>query len=83
MKKIFAVVFLLLTLVVTFAQTMSDVGLLNTRAYSSLFGFQNGNVSHTSKYVMAATRADRRNFANLSENEVQIDTPLEFTLLSY
>jgi hypothetical protein len=78
MKKIIAALALLCVFAVgVFGQ------MINTIQYAETFGFRNGQISHTSEYVMSATRADRRNFADLAGNEVQIDTPLEFALLSY
>jgi hypothetical protein len=61
----------------------SDNILLNTKSYAEQFGFQNGVVKPTSKYVGSALSVERRNFSNLEGHELQVDAPLEFALLSY
>jgi hypothetical protein len=84
MKKIVLVAVLFVEMVtVTFAQTMSDGVLLNTRTYADIFGFRNGEVHPNNDYVLAASRAERREFSVLDGSETVLDTPLEFALLSY
>jgi hypothetical protein len=81
MKKIImALVFVLVAVGIGFAQ--AD-GMLNLTRYAEYFGFQGGRVNPTSRYIGSASREERRSFSDLAGNEVQIDTPLEFALLSY
>jgi hypothetical protein len=56
---------------------------LNLSTYAGYFGFQGGNVNPTSRYCGTAPLAERRSFSDLAGNEKQVDTPLEFALLSY
>ncbi|MDR0447065.1 MAG: hypothetical protein LBH07_00180, partial [Treponema sp.] len=82
MKKIIAAFFVFAVLAPeTFAQT--DNSLLNLNNYAEIFGFQRGVVDPTSEYIFSAPRVERRNFSHLDGDDVQIDTPLEFALLSY
>jgi hypothetical protein len=81
MKKIImAVVFVLVAAGVVSAQ--AD-GMLDLNRYAEYFGFRNGVVNPASEYVFTAPREERRIFSNLAEHEAQINTPLEFALLSY
>jgi hypothetical protein len=61
---------------------MADVsGILNTSTYFAYFGSNQKEVSR--KYVDLASDADYERFSNLGGDVTDVDTPLEFTLLSY
>jgi hypothetical protein len=57
--------------------------MLNLREYAETFGFQEGVIKPTSRYIGSASQVERRTFSGLAEHELQINTPLEFALLSY
>jgi hypothetical protein len=57
--------------------------MINLREYAGTFGFEEGVIKPTSKYIGSALQAERRTFSDLAGHELQIDTPLEFALLSY
>ena len=80
MKKFIATLALVCVVV---AGASGQTNLLNVRQYVEVFGFDDRDVTSVDEYVGSAPRADRRNFADLAGSEVQIDTPLEFALLSY
>jgi hypothetical protein len=62
---------------------MTDIGMLNTNTYAGHFGFTNGEIKVSSRYVYSAPRVDQGTFGLLGGREAVVDTPLEFALLSY
>jgi hypothetical protein len=84
MKKIVVVAVFLFAVAVTGIFGQTDVGLLNTRKYSEYFGFRDGVIKPDDQnYIWQAPRADRMLFRELGNSPSDIDTPLEFALLSY
>jgi hypothetical protein len=86
MRKLFRAVLLAACAVSLAAQEATDTGALimfNIKSYVSYFGFNSKDITSVDEYVFSAPRAERRNFSNLAGDDVQIDTPLEFALLSY
>ncbi|GBR72756.1 hypothetical protein NO1_0246 [Candidatus Termititenax aidoneus] len=63
---------------------MSDVSMLDLKAYSSYFA--NGNGTIAGKYGRVLTATDNEHYeriAGLSKDTTRVDTPLEISLLSY
>jgi hypothetical protein len=70
----------------TSAMAMVEISLLNLNTYANYFGgFKNGRTSvELDNYIFTAPRVERRgDWSNLGGEDGQIDTPLEFALLSY
>jgi hypothetical protein len=85
-KTLFVIAFVCAALGAVFAQEVSvtPVGeVLNVRSYASNFGFQNGEINIRSRYILSIPKEERDVFATLQGRETIIDTPLEFSLLSY
>jgi hypothetical protein len=69
---------------VTDTSALPTISLLDLNGYASHFGFKNGVVPvNDQNYVWQASRTDRKLVRDLSGDEIEVDTPLEFALLSY
>jgi hypothetical protein len=61
----------------------SGAALLDVNKYFSFFSIKNGEDVSDNDYVWTATGNDYDKFANLGGYTDEVDTPLEFALLSY
>jgi len=77
MKKIIAVLLFVMVATTSFGQT----SLLNIKKYEAYFGTNQKDISR--QYVDVASDDDYERFSVLGGNLTDIDTPLEFALLSY
>jgi hypothetical protein len=60
-----------------------ETGLLDTKKYFSYFPIKQGENVSDNDFVWEATGSDYDRFANLNGYTDEVDTPLEFALLSY
>jgi hypothetical protein len=63
-------------------EVSSGAALLNLNSYASYFGFADGKIKITSRYITSAPIGDSEKFGALGSH-APVDTPLEFALLSY
>jgi hypothetical protein len=81
MKKTLAMLVFVMVTATTFAQT--GTGLLNLNRYFSYFPLNKEEDITDNDYVWTSATSDYDRFAKLAGREYEIDTPLEFALLSY
>jgi hypothetical protein len=85
MKKLWCAALITLCAAASLAaqtDTSADVSLLNLNSYASNFGFVDGQIKITSRYITSAPSENREKFGALG-SRASVDTPLEFALLSY